>query len=394
MSAKKYFLLLGILFLCLGQAVYGWTGKTRLTWLSGSSQNPRTAVDSDRTLFVVWHDNTPGNKEIYFKKRILMPPLGDPLWITARRLTWTAGESTHPVVCVDNNDVIHLVWTDNTPGPSSIYYKKSTDHGNTWSVPKRLTWSIRNYGYSDIAVDSSGGVYVVFKVLSGTVGLDFYMKKSLDGGVTWLPLKRLTWNARRLGIPSLVVDGLDQIHLVWVMGDMYSREVFHKNSTDGGVTWTVVHRLTWHPDNSSPDIAVDGSGGLHVVWNNEDATGKNVYYKYSMNGGLSWTGTRKLVWSGQAVNPKIAAAGNDGLYIAWSDCKLGYYEIYFRRSQDSGSSWASIERLTWGVASSHSPHVSISDGLNIRDIHVVWSDSEPGNYEIFHKMDQEGKIKN
>jgi len=65
---------MGILILAIGLFLFvqvsqaDWTSAKRLTWTSGHSLDPAIAIDSSGNLHIVWHDDTPGNYEIYYKK--------------------------------------------------------------------------------------------------------------------------------------------------------------------------------------------------------------------------------------------------------------------------------------------------------------------------------------
>ncbi len=85
-------------------------------------------------IYVVWYDETPGNTEIYFKKS----DDGGATWTTNKRLTNNAGDSMYPAIAVDGSN-IYVVWQDYTPGNTEIYFKKSDDGGVTWTTTKRLT---------------------------------------------------------------------------------------------------------------------------------------------------------------------------------------------------------------------------------------------------------------
>jgi hypothetical protein len=95
-----------------------WT-TTRLTWNVGDSFYQFIAADSNNHLHVTWGDNTPGNPEIYYKKSTD----GGANW-TTKRLTYNAGYSSGPSIAVDSDDHLHLVWSDDSPGNREIYYKK------------------------------------------------------------------------------------------------------------------------------------------------------------------------------------------------------------------------------------------------------------------------------
>jgi hypothetical protein len=121
-------MIIGLGFFFFTQAAQAdWTPAKRLTWNSGISQYPAIALDSLGRLHVVWSDDTPGNKEIYYKKSTD----GGTTWLPNQRLTWNSGGSKWPAIAIDSSDNLHIVWEDTTltPGNGEIYYRQSTDGG-------------------------------------------------------------------------------------------------------------------------------------------------------------------------------------------------------------------------------------------------------------------------
>jgi hypothetical protein len=97
-----------------------WTTGRNLTRTSGDSLYPAIAVNSSDSLHAVCHDITPGNWEIY----CLNSTDGGATWTSSQRLTWTLGDSEHPAIAVDSSGNPHVVWQDETPGNREIYYRK------------------------------------------------------------------------------------------------------------------------------------------------------------------------------------------------------------------------------------------------------------------------------
>ena len=218
------------------------------------------------------------------------------VWAPLQILTWNSGSSNFPSLAVDSTDRVHLVWSDNFTGNSEIYYRKSTDMGETWSAVKRLTW-----------------------------------------------LANISSN------PIIVVDSSDHIHLVWIDSNPGHWEIYYKNSSDGGNTWTPANRLTWGQYNCmDPAIAVDSGTSLHICWQKPGLTNYEIYYKKSTNSGTTWSSPKRLSWnSGISENPTIAVDHSGSIHVAWDDSTLGAREIFYKRSSDGGSSWSPLIRLTW-----------------------------------------------
>jgi hypothetical protein len=353
-----------------------WEKTKRLTWNSGSSSTPKAAVDSDNHIHVVWQDKTPGNYEIFYKKSTNRGIT----WST-KRLSWTSGISKNPAIAVDSGN-IHVVWCDETPGNAEIYYKRSTNGGVTWGGIKRLTWNLGGSYVPEIAADS-GQIHVVWE--DSTPGnYEIYYKKSTNGGETWGSVKRITWNTGGSNSPAIAVDSSNTIHIVWHDLTPGNWEIYYKRSTNGGVSWGDIKRLTWSFDTSyGPAIAIDSSDNIHAAWHDASSGNNEIYHKRSTNGGVTWDSTKRLTWNAASSNtPAIAVDSSDGIHMSWTDFTPGNAEISYKRSTNNGVTWESTKRLTWNTGYSVSPAIAVDLS---KTIHVFWHDSFPGNYEIYYK---------
>jgi hypothetical protein len=306
-----------------------WGNTQRITWNSESSLDPAIAVDSSNYIQVVWHDRSSGNYEIYYKKSTN----GGTTWVGHKRLTWNSGLSMDSAVAVDPSDNIHVVWQDYTPGIPEMYYRRSTDGGATWGNVQRLSW---NSGWSfcpAITSDSNGFIHVVWH--DDTPGSsEIYYKRSTNGGVSWLKTKRLTWSEVSSFRPKIAVNSSDNLHMVWYGQAPESLELFYKKGSNGGMTWGSVKRLTWNSGESSiSNIAVDTADLVHVVWKDDSPGDFEIYHKKSTNGGVGWSGANRLTWtSKQSSSPKIAVDSSNSIHLVWVEYYTsGNYEIFYKK---------------------------------------------------------------
>src|SRR4030042_4919249 len=109
-------------------------------------------------------------------------------------------------------------------------------------------------------------------------------------GITWTGNKRLTNNAGYSYDPAIAVDGLNT-YVVWVDSTSGNYDIYFKKSVDGGITWATTKNLSDNASYShSPAIAVDGPN-IYVAW--QDYTSE-IYFKKSVNKGATWTVTKRL----------------------------------------------------------------------------------------------------
>jgi len=117
--------------------------KMRLTEDLVKSSHPSVCVDSDDSVHIAWYDKQSGNYDIYYTK------LGE---IDQRRLTFDQADSIDPCIA-SGGSFIHLTWVDEPDGNSSIVYQELYKTGN---IIRKVCFTEDNSSEPDIAPD--GGV--------------------------------------------------------------------------------------------------------------------------------------------------------------------------------------------------------------------------------------------
>jgi len=80
-----------------------------------------------------------------------------------RRLTWTAGDSGWPALAVAPANKVYLAWADDTPGNEDIYGRMSTNGGTTWTPTTRVTYNSGRSLFPAMVVDLSGFFHLVWQ---------------------------------------------------------------------------------------------------------------------------------------------------------------------------------------------------------------------------------------
>jgi hypothetical protein len=359
-----------------------WETDVRLTNDAATSvtgwSNGWSVAASGEVVHVVWYDNRDGNNEIYYKRS----PDGGISWGADTRLTNNSANSWNPSVTVSGS-VVRVVWEDNRDGNNEIYYKFSPDGGISWGPDMRLTDDSGSSRYPSATLFSYVAHVVWMDDRDGN--FEVYYKRSPDGGISWSGDRRLTNNSAGSQDATIAVYYWD-VHVVWADDRDGNYEIYYKHSTNEGVSWGPDTRLTNNSGNSwSPSVTVSGSV-VHVVWVDYRDGNYEIYYKRSPDGGISWgADTRLTNNTARSEVPSVTASGSV-VHVVWGDGRDGNFNIYYKRSTDGGISWGPDTRLTNKTGDESLPFVTVSGSV----VHVVWTATGDGNYEIYYKRNPTG----
>lgn len=171
------------------------------------------------------------------------------------------------------------------------------------------------------------------------------------------------------------------LYIVWSDLRDGNQEVYFKRSIDNGLSWENDVRLTNNPFRSwYPSLAVSNQF-VHIVWEDSRDGNQEIYYKRSTDSGITWGPDIRITNSPvYSFTPSIAVSGQD-VHIVWYNDRVGNNEIYFKRSTDGGVSWDAETRLTNNSSGSMNASIAVLSQM----VHVVWVDNRDGNYEIYNK---------
>ncbi|KPK63601.1 hypothetical protein AMJ83_06135 [candidate division WOR_3 bacterium SM23_42] len=252
---------------------------------------------------------------IAFALLLVIPSVLSAQWESDYRLTTNSDSSFtsyNNAWCVAAHaDTVHVAWYDNRDGNYEIYYKCSSDGGTTWGSDTRIT-NEPSPSYNPSIAFTGPSVHVVWED-ERNQDIDVYHKCSTDGGITWGPDILVTDVSGPQGMPSVaVVTGC--VHVAWADFTLIGNtEIYYGRSTDGGTTWQAPVQMSYAPMFSVyPSIAAHESN-VHVAWQDSRLGWWNneIFYRRSTDGGVNWGGEQQLTSDTTFSNtPSIAVSGN------------------------------------------------------------------------------------
>lgn len=331
---------------------------------------------------------------------------------------------------------VYVTWTlFPGAGRDQILFSRSTDQGVSFSKPTKISERIANAQGSDIAVAPNGTIYVVWREFADvSQGVDnaIVFVKSTDGGESFSSPRRITQivpfdrsdvnaatgnPARDCGdgpflcvsefvfhrvatLPQAVVDGDGNLHVTWEElvpapdnGDTYrpdgQSQVVVTTSTDDGATF-------------SDPISLDGQDTGHQWWPNleydrETDTLVAIYYDsrsdpgYSVNrptgnlaGGTS-SGDEDVLNTFIATSPdgtvwdstKVSSVGHQPNYELFGDRNVPFHGDYLWVDANGGKIfgvWADNRDVVQG----EDPREAVQDDFDVLQCRVEQEDGTFG----------------
>jgi hypothetical protein len=300
-----------------------WGIDNRLTNASSNPSNPKLSIEGS-FVHLVWQDGRDLNNEIYYKRSTD----NGLSWSPDTRLTNNRGNSNLPSISSSTQN-LYIVWHDISDGNNEIYYKRSTDNGLSWSDNIRLTDDTSN-SYSAVISVVDNYIHIIWLDSRATGYPQLYYKRSTNGGINWGEDLQIVNVPAHITATRLKVSS-HMLHVMWQDNRFINSEIFYMRSTNSGDSWGTVTRLINSNESSyNPSFTVTNQA-MHLVFQKNE-TQPYFSYKNSYDGGINWSEDTVLT-GGDAYSffPFVASSGLS-VNIVFIDHRDNYNAIYFKRN--------------------------------------------------------------
>jgi len=210
-------------------------------------------------------------------------------------------------------------------GINQIFLSFSLDDGVTWTELPAVTAAARDQENPSIAIDSLDNINIVWHGQIAVADWEIYFCQRHWSGV-WGALETITAVVERQRSPSIAIDSADNVHIVWVGNgwgvNVLFRNVQYRMRTAAGV-WQAQEPITdiaSHQLWDSASIAIDAANIVHVVWSGlgwgVNVADNNIQYRQRAAGvwGVQEPVTDLATWNHM---PCIALDLTGNVHIAW-----------------------------------------------------------------------------
>lgn len=240
-----------------------WGPAERLTLYQ--SQSHALALDRTGACHLVYdfsYQATPGIDLAYRK--------WDGAWSVPLDLSTAGGYQTLPDIAAGPNSQLHVVWKDCRVSPCQVYYRRW--NGTAWDTERLLSSAPLGVDYPKVAADSFGKTHVVWVNRLSPQSSDSRIFYNRREGDTWTGPTLISNNQKYVTFPDVAVDQSGNVHVVWEEGGpapIYGANILYRRQEAG--QWLPQEQLTVDDGiySSAPAIACDSTGKVHVVWYDE-----------------------------------------------------------------------------------------------------------------------------
>ncbi len=324
------------------------------------------------------------------------------------------GDSSLVLVSPAPDGRVYVLFASNDGVLSVPSVRSSADGGQTWPNSALALTGADFYSRSEFRLASAANATAFAFWIDNTqnegVDRSIFMRRTTDGGSTWLPKQQVNVNdagavppRERTSEFKVCTDGATNLYAVWkdkrdLVAQSYlvkpGRVVFRR-STTAGASFLAEERLdkadaAAETESQQPALACDAAGHVLVAWEDQRAGGSDwrIFANSSSDGGATWRAAEvrvdDLPAGKQAHNARVAIGGGSPatLYVAWEDDRSGLKEIYVSRSLDGGATWTAATRVNLGVAPGT---IAVdewglaADGPNVT---ITWTDNRNGTVTV------------
>lgn len=256
-----------------------WISPTMISDTSAFMQSGLAfGINNNDNLYVMWHyfhEGVSDGDDIFFTKSMDYGAT----WLHPNIIVNDSVSciNRYPSFCLSSPDTVHAVWHDNRLPTYHIFFSRSTNGGVDWLESNSKVDPDTNYynGSPKINIGKSNMLYCTWVKGIGNEGYINFSKSS-DNGVNWLfPVTVSDSFGQSLGLPSFVLDSLENLYVVWEDWRQDSSDIFFTFSTDSGTTWyspnVKVNDDTTQRPQRYTDILVRGPDNIYVVWTDSRA---------------------------------------------------------------------------------------------------------------------------
>ena len=327
------------------------------------------------------------------------------------QLTTDTNFDGFPSITQTSDDRIWVVWARRVYGFHALFYKTSSNQGQSWSNELNLTAVPSEYENTkpSITQTADGNIWIVwasnrpppppppqpdFRLTAIPAALTILPNSSDASIITVTSLNNFSAPVTLsvMEAPENVSTALNpSVVTPPPNGAVNSTLTVSVGSTAVPGDYTLMVTGKSGKILRSVDVALEITAsqafGFSSVFSSasepEAVEDWEIYYRISADNGGSWSAVLQLTENSvDDLSPSILQVANGTIFVFWQSMMTGNEDLVYTMSADNGASWSDPVQLTTDSDFDSSPSATQArDGT----IWVAWTSERSGNWEIYYK---------
>lgn len=296
--------------------------------------------------------------------------------------------AANPLVASSGNHV-YITWMENWGGQGHSYvmFEQSSDGGNTFSTPSKLSDVIDGDANVQQIIASENNVYVLLDYsLQGNMVFRSSIITSHDNGNTFGNPIILLNDTQSRG--SVNISASEDGKTIYAFGQSSSNcpidvmkcdfQLFVRKSTDGGVTFEdpIVVKKS---NQEIPYVHMTSSkNNVYLIWGENSTI---INFIKSSDGGMTFSSPVNLSKDntlGESIEPNISASGND-VYVIWENNSYSHPSgLFLTKSLDDGITFSKPVNLTGDIV-----HIFSQMKTSGNVVYITWMNRTTDKWDVF-----------
>ena len=300
-----------------------------------------------------------------------------------------------PDAVIDENGIMHIVWLEQDWDQKSIQYSSSADGGSSFSQPAQVNQLDRHI----IAYMQSGPkirirdneLFVIFMMHDENEYPSIYMSYSSDGGQTWSEETEVSDQPYRNAYPDLEIDISGKLHLIYYnygqnwsfVGVFYAVTSHDSSGFQVSIPLGITDETQEPCDCCQPDLAVSNGGDIYVAYRNNITNHRDHYLVKKAQEDSTFSNPIQISAYEDYIN--FCPASGPSLSLNDSLVSVSYF---VHENNSSFVNYSSLNEIVFsnetivhnnGYQQNYSHSV-----LHGNFIHIAWIEHGLGNPDIFY----------
>jgi hypothetical protein len=350
---------------------FGGSWQTEPDTLSTDPLNPSDApqivVDSNGNATAVWGAIVGDH---YFTQASTKP-VGT-TWQTPVNISNPSVLVVFPAIVVDGSGNVTAAWTGQQVGSGTTIAQAATKpFGEAWQEPITLALGTPQTAPLQIATNGDGTVTVIWLANIGITGGVQASTKPFNGAWQASP-DTIPESEHVYTLPQIAVDSMGNSTAVWLAND----GTIHSSTKPFGASWqeTPDSLPASMPNNELIQVTVDVLGNLTAVWQASDGTNYEIQAA-SKQFGAAWQGTADILSlpSQNAYRPQIAVDGSCNVTVVW-ESQFGGHSVIQSATKSFGLTVTNVRPSSGPQKGKNTVTIT---GTNFVDVASVYFGSIP-----------------